>query len=117
MLVNCCLRYSTKASCCHEPVSLLGPIVKFTNCTSDHISSSLGKNPGRNGSAAFPGIARRKASADIEAPPRTMNLRRDIDIGFPPIFCTDKVYDGHSAGPAPRDQAMPIGRQTVLQPP
>ena len=41
----------------------------FTNRTSCQLSATLGNNSGRNESAADPGTARRKASADVEAPP------------------------------------------------
>src|SRR5215813_7505857 len=81
MLVSWSLRYWTKAECCGEPVSLVGPIVLLTNVTCDHISSALGKSPFWNGSAALAGSTRRSASADSEAPDATTNLRREIVIG------------------------------------
>src|SRR5215472_11741764 len=80
MLVSWSLRYWTKAECCGEPVSLVGPIVLLTNFTSDHISSALGKSPSWNGSAALAGSTRRSASADSETPDPTMNSRREIAI-------------------------------------
>src|SRR5262245_37893139 len=80
MLVSWSLRYWTKAECCGEPVSLVGPIVLLTNFTSDHMSSALGKSPIWNGSAALAGSTRRSASADSEAPDPTMNSRREIAI-------------------------------------
>src|SRR5215468_7491917 len=80
MLASWSLRYSTKAECCGEPVSLVGPIVLLTNLTSDHISSALGKSPSWNGSAALAGSPRRSASADSEAPDPAKNLRRETAI-------------------------------------
>src|SRR5215510_8006522 len=80
MLVSWSLRYWTKAECCGEPVSLVGPIVLLTNFTSDHISSALGKSPSWNGSAALAGSTRRSASTDSEAPDLATNLRREIAI-------------------------------------
>src|SRR5215813_951344 len=80
MLVSWSLRYWTKAECCGEPVSLVGPIVLLTNVTCDHISSALGKSPFWNGSAALAGSTRRSASADSEAPEAPMNARREIAI-------------------------------------
>jgi hypothetical protein len=56
--------------------------VLLTNITSDQISSTPGNRPGRNESAAPPGNARRKASADIEAPAPVNNLRRDVSISI-----------------------------------
>src|SRR5262245_5703785 len=87
MLVRWSLRYWTKAECCGEPVSLVGPIVLLTNFTSDHISSALGKSPFSNASASpfWNGSATgprhwHTASADSEAPDPTMNARREIAI-------------------------------------
>src|SRR5262245_24613769 len=84
MLVSWSLRYWTKAECCGEPVSLVGPIVLLTNSTSDHILSALGKSPFWNGSAALAGSRRRSASADSGATDPATNLRREIAIVPPP---------------------------------
>src|SRR5262245_14671097 len=88
MLVRWSLRYWTKAECCGEPVSLVGPIVLLTNFTSDHISSALGKSPFWNGSASpfwervrdGSAVQLLSASADSEAPEAMMNSRRETAI-------------------------------------
>src|SRR5262249_25437962 len=87
MLVSWSLRYWTKAECCDEPVSLVGPIVLLTKSTSDHISSALGKSSFWNGSASATGPRRwHDTSANSEAPDPTMNARREIVIVSSPAL-------------------------------